>query len=46
MGWPISGGGTFHGGASVGVAYLWGVDFGPDLVDGQQGVASMGGGST
>ena len=39
-GWCISG-----GGASVGVAYPWGVDFGPYLVDGQQvGVASMVGG--
>ncbi len=32
------GGGTFH----VGVAYSWGVDIGPSLVDGLQGVASIG----
>ena len=36
------GGGTIHGE----VAYPWGgVDFGPHLVDGQQGVTSMAGGN-
>ena len=38
------GGGTFHGGG--GVAYPWGADFGPYVVDGWQGVASIGGGGS
>ena len=43
----IMGGGTFHGGGgtSWGVAYPWGFfDFGPYLVDGQQGGGGIHGG--
>ncbi len=54
-GGAFHGGGTFHGGMALsmrggtfhgGWCFPWGVfHFGPYLVDGRQGVASMGGGS-